>query len=93
MRYPGEGRRDCAIIGVLIGCYSAYRGGWFDSLMVRVSEVFMSVPQLILVLMLVAILGQSAKNRIKIVHKRRLFDLFKAMKSVKMYLLWLFMPI
>ena len=52
----------CAIIGVLIGCYSAYRGGWFDSLMVRVSEVFMSVPQLILVLMLVAILGQSAKN-------------------------------
>lgn len=52
----------CAVIGVLIGCYSAYRGGWFDSLMVRISEVFMSVPQLILVLMLVAILGQSAKN-------------------------------
>ena len=52
----------CAAIGVLIGCYSAYRGGWFDSLMVRVSEVFMSIPQLILVLMLVAILGQSAKN-------------------------------
>lgn len=52
----------CAVIGVLIGCYSAYRGGWFDSLMVRISEVFMSIPQLILVLMLVAILGQSARN-------------------------------
>lgn len=52
----------CAAIGVLIGCYSAYRGGWFDSLMVRISEIFMSVPQLILVMMLVAILGQSAKN-------------------------------
>lgn len=52
----------CATIGVLLGCYSGYRGGWFDSLMVRVSEVFMSIPQLILVLMLVAILGQSAKN-------------------------------
>ncbi len=52
----------CAVIGVLLGCYSAYRGGWFDRLMVRISEVFMSVPQLILVLMLVAILGQSAKN-------------------------------
>lgn len=52
----------CAIIGVLFGCYSAYRGGRFDSIMVRISEVFMSIPQLILVLMLVAILGQSAKN-------------------------------
>lgn len=52
----------CATIGVLLGCYSGYRGGWFDSLMVRVSEIFMSIPQLILVLMLVAILGQSAKN-------------------------------
>ncbi|MGN0349979.1 MAG: ABC transporter permease [Roseburia sp.] len=52
----------CAAIGVLVGCYSGYRGGKFDSLMVRVSEVFMSIPQLILVLMLVTILGQSAKN-------------------------------
>lgn len=30
--------------------------------MVRISEIFMSIPQLILVLMLVSILGQSAKN-------------------------------
>ena len=52
----------CAAIGVLLGCYSAYRGGFFDSLMVRISEIFMSIPQLILVLMLVSILGQSAKN-------------------------------
>lgn len=52
----------CAFIGVMLGCYSAYRGGWIDSIMVRVSEVFMSIPQLILVMMLVAILGQSAKN-------------------------------
>lgn len=52
----------CAGIGVLLGCYSAYRGGWLDRLLVRVSEVFMSIPQLILVMMLVAILGQSAKN-------------------------------
>ncbi|MEG0564782.1 MAG: ABC transporter permease [Hungatella sp.] len=51
-----------AAIGVLLGCYSGYRGGWFDQLMVRLSEVFMSFPQLILVLMLVSILGQSAKN-------------------------------
>lgn len=52
----------CAVIGVLLGCYSGYRGGWFDRLMVRISEVFMSIPQLILVMMLVAIMGQSARN-------------------------------
>lgn len=52
----------CAVIGVLFGCYSGYRGGIFDRIMVRVSEVFMSIPQLVLVLMLVSILGQSAKN-------------------------------
>lgn len=52
----------CAAIGVLLGCYSGYRGGIFDQIMVRISEVFMSIPQLILVLMLVAILGQSARN-------------------------------
>lgn len=52
----------CAAIGILIGCYSGYKGGRLDALMVRVSEVFMSFPQLILVLMLVSILGQSAKN-------------------------------
>jgi len=52
----------CATLGILFGCYSGFKGGLFDSIMVRVSEVFMSFPQLILVLMLVSILGQSTKN-------------------------------
>lgn len=52
----------CALIGVTLGCYSAYKGGILDAILVRVSEIFMSFPQLILVLMLVSIIGQSAKN-------------------------------
>lgn len=52
----------CAALGILLGCYSGYRGGLFDRIMVRISEIFMSIPQLILVLMLVSIMGQSAKN-------------------------------
>lgn len=51
-----------ALIGVIIGCYSAFRGGVLDSIMLRISEVFMSIPQLILVMMLVTILGQSYIN-------------------------------
>ena len=54
----------CASIGVLLGCYGGYRGGWFDALILRISEVFMSFPQLVLVLLLVTILGQSLMNLI-----------------------------
>lgn len=52
----------CALIGVTLGCYSGYKGGLLDKILVRLSEIFMSFPQLILVLMLVSIIGQSAMN-------------------------------
>lgn len=54
----------CATIGVLLGSYGGYKGGWFDGIVLRLSEVFMSFPQLILVLLLVTILGQSLLNLI-----------------------------
>ena len=44
------------------GCYRGYKGGILERILVRISEVFMSFTQLILVLMLVSIIGQSAKN-------------------------------
>lgn len=56
----------CALVGVLIGCYSGYKGGWIDVICLRLSEIFMSFPQIILVLMLVAIIGQSLLNLIAI---------------------------
>ena len=52
----------CSIIGVILGCYSGYKGGILDAILVRISEIFMSFPQLILVLILVSIIGQSASN-------------------------------
>lgn len=55
-----------AALGVLIGVYTGYVGGWLDALAMRVSEIFMSFPQIILVLMLVSILGQSLVNLILI---------------------------
>jgi peptide/nickel transport system permease protein len=55
-----------AAIGVGIGAYTGYRGGWLDNLMLRISEIVMSFPQIILVLMLVAIVGQSLLNLILI---------------------------
>jgi len=51
-----------ASIGVLLGAYGGYKGGWFDKTVIRFSEIFMSFPQLILVMMLVSIFGQGLSN-------------------------------
>ena len=53
-----------ATIGAGIGAYTGYRGGWIDVIALRVSEIFMSFPQIILVLLLVSITGQSLINLI-----------------------------
>lgn len=54
----------CASVGVLFGVYGGYRGGWLDKIFMRLSEIFMSFPQIVLVLLLVTILGQSLTNLI-----------------------------
>jgi len=51
-----------AFIGVLIGCYAGYVGGWFDAIVMRISEAIMAFPEIILVLVLVSIMGQSLFN-------------------------------
>ena len=51
-----------ALIGVALGSYFGYKGGWMDSLVMRISEVFMAFPQIILVLLLVTMTGQSLAN-------------------------------
>ena len=58
----GAGALGGALIGVLLGSYAGYKGGWFDKVTMRLSEVFMSFPQLILCLMMVSIMGQSTRN-------------------------------
>lgn len=51
-----------ATIGVLLGAYAGYKGGTIDKIILRISEVFMAFPQIVLVLLLVTILGQSLRN-------------------------------
>ena len=53
-----------AVIGVGLGSYGGYRGGWLDSIFLHTSELFMAFPQMVLVLMLVTIVGQSITNLI-----------------------------
>ncbi|TGB38551.1 ABC transporter permease [Mycolicibacterium peregrinum] len=46
-----------AVIGVLIGVLAGYRGGWIDTLVMRVVDVMFAFPVLLLALAIVAVLG------------------------------------
>ena len=50
------------VLGVSLGTMAGYKGGWFDGIIMKVSEILMSFPQIILVLILVTITGQSLWN-------------------------------
>ena len=49
-------------IGVLLGLIAGYRGGWIETLIMRVMDTIMAVPGLLLALVLVAILGPGLLN-------------------------------
>lgn len=46
------------VIGAVLGAISGYFGGKVDKLLVRVSEIFQAFPQLVLVMMIVAIMAK-----------------------------------
>lgn len=47
-----------SIIGAILGAIAGYFGGKVDALLIRVSEIFQAFPQLVLVMMLVAIVNK-----------------------------------
>ncbi len=51
-----------ALIGVTLGTWAGYKGGFLDGAVMKLSELLMSFPQIILVLILVSITGQSLWN-------------------------------
>ena len=50
------------LIGVTIGATAAYRGGWVDEALMRLTELFQVVPGLVFVLSIVSILGGTIGN-------------------------------
>ena len=53
-------------LGTIFGAIAGYQGGKVDTLLMRISEVVMTFPQLVLVLIFVSILGQGINNVILI---------------------------
>ena len=53
-----------ALVGVTLGLYVGYKGGLLDSLLIKVSDIFQSIPQMVLIIIIVALVGQSMENLI-----------------------------
>ena len=51
-----------AVVGTIVGISSAYFGGLYDTIVMRITEAFMMVPSLPLMMVLAAIVGQKFSN-------------------------------
>jgi peptide/nickel transport system permease protein len=52
------------VLGLLIGTVAGYFGGWADAVLMRVTDIFLAFPRLILALALVAVLGPGIENAV-----------------------------
>ena len=50
--------------GLVIGAVAGYFGGWLDSMLMGITDIFLSMPKLILALAFVAALGPGIQNAI-----------------------------
>ena len=53
-----------APIGLLVGTVAGYAGGWVDAALMRVTDIFLAFPRLILALAFVAALGPGIENAV-----------------------------
>ena len=51
-------------IGLMVGTSAGYFGGWYDTVLMRITDIFLSFPSLILSLAFVAALGAGLENAI-----------------------------
>ena len=52
------------VAGLLIGTVAGYFGGWTDEILMRITDIFLAFPKLILALALVAVLGPGMENAV-----------------------------
>ncbi|WP_245742700.1 oligopeptide ABC transporter permease [Fontibacillus panacisegetis] len=55
-----------AIIGTILGLVSGYFGGWVDNIIMRLTDIFMSFPYIMLILVVASIVGPGLVNIILI---------------------------
>lgn len=53
-----------APIGLIVGTVAGYAGGWVDAILMRITDIFLAFPKLILALAFVAALGPGIENAV-----------------------------
>lgn len=51
-----------AVVGTIVGLVSGYFGGWVDQLLMRITDIFLGFPPLVLALAIVAVMGPGIAN-------------------------------
>src|ERR1051325_5879266 len=51
-----------SLIGITLGAISGYFGGWMDTLIMRITDILLAFPGMLLAIALVAMLGPSLNN-------------------------------
>ena len=52
------------VFGLIVGTVAGYFGGWTDTILMRITDIFLAFPKLILALALVAVLGRGMENAV-----------------------------
>ncbi|HFQ15543.1 MAG TPA: ABC transporter permease [Rhodobacteraceae bacterium] len=52
------------IVGLLVGTIAGYAGGWTDAILMRITDIFLAFPRLVLALAFVAALGAGIENAV-----------------------------
>lgn len=52
------------VFGLIVGTVAGYFGGWVDQILMRITDIFLAFPKLILALALVAVLGPGLVNAV-----------------------------
>ncbi len=63
----GSGTALAVIIGLFLGLMSGYRGGLFDEIIMRIMDVILSIPPLLLAMVILFALGPSRINVVLVV--------------------------
>jgi peptide/nickel transport system permease protein len=53
-----------APVGLAVGTVSGYAGGWIDAVLMRITDIFLAFPKLVLALAFVAALGPGIENAV-----------------------------
>ena len=56
------GALGCVSVGILIGVVSGFIGGWVDEILMRMTDIALTIPYLVFIIVLVSYLGPSLWN-------------------------------